>query len=132
MKNFKFLFIFAIFATIFAFNTSDVKAQSSPVLYFCEEYNSSLGEIGISDRFTTGYLTVMVKASSALGLSNVSIQFDKYNCRTNTFEYNKKFPYTVSPSMDYIYFAGDDLSFDSPGIYRVFLLDENNRTVASS
>lgn len=132
MNKFKFLFVLAIFATLFTLGNTEVKAQSSPVLYFCEEYSSTLGEIGISDRFTTGYLTVMVKASNPLGLSDVSIQFDKYNCRTNTFEYYKKFPYTVSPSMDYIYFAGDDLSFDTPGIYRVFLLDASNRTVASS
>ena len=34
---------------------------------------------GISDRFTTGYLTVMVKCNYALGLSDVQIQFDKWN-----------------------------------------------------
>jgi len=34
-------------------------AQSSPIMYFCERYDADRGEIGISDRFTKGYLTVM-------------------------------------------------------------------------
>jgi hypothetical protein len=127
-----FLGLFAI-AMIMGF-TAKVHAQNGPVMYFCEKYGSS-GEVNISDRFYTGYLTVMVKCDYALGLRDVTIQFDKYNCRTNDFEYYKKFTYTVSPSMKYIYFeknSSSDMSFDSPGIYRVFLLDENGKTVTSA
>ena len=61
--------------------TQKVSAQNGPVLYFCERYGSD-GEVSISDRFYPGYLTVMVKCDYELGLSDVSIQFDKYNCRT--------------------------------------------------
>jgi hypothetical protein len=103
------------------------------VLYFCEKYGSG-GEESISDRFYTGYLTVMVKCDYALGLRSVSIQFDKYNCRTGSFDYYKKFNYDVQPDMKYIYFeknSTSDMSFDEPGIFRVFLLDENKKTVAS-
>lgn len=110
--------------------TSKTHAQSGPVMYFCEKYDG--GEVGISDRFTTGYLTVMVKSDYALGLSNVTIQFDKFNSSTGKFEYYKDFPYDVSPDMKYIYFSGKDLNFDKPGVYRVFLLDSSRKTVASA
>lgn len=130
MKKLSLLTVFALAFVVFGFN-SNAYAQSSPVLYFCEQYGS-YGEVGISDRFTSGFLTVMVKADDPMGLSDVSIQFDKYNPSSKSFSYYKKFPYTVSPDMNYIYFAGDDLSFDTPGIYRVFLLDNNDRTVASA
>ena len=127
-------FVFAIFALFAMFGlTSNVHAQNGPVLYFCEKYGAD-GEEGISDRFSTGYLTVMVKCDYALGLSNVSIQFDKLNMNSGKFEYYKKFEYKVEPSMKYIYFAKNktaDMSFDTPGVYRVFLLDDNGKTVTS-
>ena len=107
-----------------------VHAQSAPVMYFCEKYDN--GEVGISDRFSKGYLTVMVKCDYALGLSNVTIQFDKYNASTSKFEYSKDFPYDVTPDMKYIFFASKDLAFDKAGIYRVFLLDGSRKTVASA
>lgn len=130
----KLYFVFAILALFSMFGlTSNVHAQNGPVLYFCEKYGND-GEEGISDRFTTGYLTVMVKCDYALGLSNVSIQFDKMNRTSGKFEYYKKFSYKIEPSMKYIYFAknsSSDMRFDDPGIYRVFLLDDNGKTVTS-
>jgi hypothetical protein len=127
--------IFSIFAVFALFGvTSNVHAQNGPVLYFCESYGND-GEVGISDRFTTGYLTVMVKCDYALGLKNVNIQFDKYNATSKTFEYYKKFSYVVEPTMKYIFFAKNssaDMKFSEPGIYRVFLLDANGTTVTSS
>ncbi len=105
------------------------------IMYFCEKYDDQLGEIGISDRFTKGSITVMVKSDNALGLSNCYIQFDKYNISSNTFKYYKKFNYTIEPDMKYVYFdknEDSDLSFDEPGFYRVFLLDDNNNTIAST
>jgi hypothetical protein len=123
---------FCLVALVVLFGASQkTYAQNGPVMYFCSSYGSS-GEIDISDRFTTGYLTVMVKCDYALGLSDCNIQFDKLNMSTGKFAYYKKFPYTVSPDMKYIYFSGDDLSFDTPGVYRVFLLDKSDRTVASA
>lgn len=114
---------------------SKVNAQNGPVMYFCEKYDSLNGEIGISNAFTTGYLTVMVKCSYPLGLKDVYIKFEKYNCKTGTFKYYKRFSYTVEPDMSYIYFeknSSSDMNFEKPGIYRVFLLDENKKTVASA
>jgi len=127
--------LFSIFAVLALFGvTSNVQAQNGPVLYFCEKYGND-GEVGISDRFTTGYLTVMVKCDYALGLTNCNIQFDKYNATSKTFEYYKKFSYVVEPTMKYIFFAKNstaDMKFSDPGIYRVFLLDGSGSTVTSS
>jgi hypothetical protein len=133
MKNWKTFLTLSFFALLLILNT-EAKAQRYPVLYFCETY-SSIGEKGISDRFTTGYLTVMVKADDAIGLRDCSIQLDKYSCSTGQFSFFKKFKYTVEPSMSYIFFTKNDesdMNFSEPGIYRVFLLDQNDRTVASA
>ena len=127
--------IFSIFAVLALFGlTSNVHAQNGPVLYFCESYGND-GEVGISDRFTSGYLTVMVKCDYALGLKNVSIQFDKYNVTSKSFEYYKKFAYVIEPTMKYVFFSKNstsDMKFSEIGIYRVFLLDANGATVTSS
>ena len=132
-KNFLVLFVFAMLFFPGLLNT--VFAQNEPVLYFCEKYDSKKGEVGVSDRFTTGYLTVMVKSDNALNLEDVHIQFDKLNERNKKFEYYKKFDYTIEPDMSYVFFAKNsdsDLKFEETGFYRVFLLDDRDKTVASA
>jgi hypothetical protein len=109
-------------------------AQEEPVMYFCEKYGRN-GEVGVSDRFTTGYLTVVVKSDYALRLDDVAIQLDKYNFRTGEFEYYKKYNYTIELDMKYVFFEKNDesdMEFEDPGFYRVFLLDDRDRTVASA
>lgn len=132
----KSLIILGLFTIIGFFAAQEAAyAQSEPVLYFCEKYDSRKGEVGVSDRFTTGYLTVMVKSDYALNLEDVAIQFDKYNERSGKFEYYKKFYYTIQPDMKYVFFAKNedsDLKFEDPGFYRVFLLDDRDKTVASA
>jgi len=129
--------LFALFVVVFSLVlgiSQNIFAQNEPVLYFCEKYGKN-GEVGVSDRFTTGYLTVMVKSDYALDLTDCSIQFDLYNTRSKKFEYYKKFDYVVEPDMKYIFFAKNDdsdLKFEDPGFYRVFLLDDNDKTVASA
>lgn len=128
-----FAFFFVLFALFFGVN-QNIIAQNEPVLYFCEKYGND-GEVGVSDRFTTGYLTVMVKCDYALDLEDCSIQFDKYNSRSKKFEYYKKFSYVVEPDMKYIFFERNDesdLKFEEAGFYRVFLLDDRDKTVASA
>ena len=132
---YKFKLFAILFALIFAagFSTK-ANAQNGPVLYFCENYDVDKGEISISDRFYTGYLTVMVKCDYALGLRDVNIQYDRYNTRTGKFEYYKKFDFVVTPDMKYIYFSktkSNDMEFNDPGFYRVFLLDSKGKTIAS-
>ncbi len=134
MKKFQLFLLLSFLFAFVAMNTT-ILAQSEPVMYFCEKYDSYDGEIGVSDRFTTGYLTVMVKADYALNLEEVSIQFDQYNERKDKFEFYKKFDYTVDRDMKYIFFARNDesdLEFEETGFYRVFLLDSRDKTVASA
>lgn len=133
MRKISFI-VLAIFAVMLAASTISY-AQSQPVLYFCEKYDSRKGEIGVSDRFTTGFLTVMVKCDYALNLEDCAIQYDKYNERTGKFDYYKKFYFTIEPDMKYVFFSKNsesDMRFDDPGFYRVFLLDDRDRTVASA
>lgn len=131
----KYVYIFSVLLLVTCVYQNSSSAQSEPVLYFCESYDSDYGEVGVADRFTTGYLTVMVKSDYELNLSDVSIQFDKYNFRTGEFEYYKKFDYNVDRDMKYIYFTKNsesDMKFEEPGFYRVFLLDQRDKTVASA
>ena len=134
MKNLNYLLLFTIAVAFFAMN-KNAFAQAEPVMYFCERYDDYDGEIGVADRFTKGYITVMVKADDALRLKDVAIQYDKYDFRTGKFEYYKKFYFTVDRDMKYIFFARNDesdMEFEDPGFYRVFLLDEDDKTVASA
>lgn len=134
MKNLKYLFLTVMFLSFLAMH-SNTFAQSEPVMYFCERYDSDDGEIGVSDRFTTGYITVMVKCDYALRLEEVTIQYDQYDFRTGKFEYYKKFDFTVDRDMKYIFFERNDdsdMEFNDPGFYRVFILDEDGKTVASA
>ncbi|HSQ47977.1 MAG TPA: hypothetical protein VLM44_13780 [Lutibacter sp.] len=134
MKKPNYLLIFSMFLLFLAMY-SNVFAQSEPVMYFCERYDDYDGEIGVSDRFTKGYITVMVKSDAELRLKEVAIQYDKYNERNGKFEYYKKFYFTISRDMKYVFFVRNDesdMEFEETGFYRVFLLDEDDRTVASS
>ncbi len=134
MKKINYLLLFAMFLAFFAMQ-SNASAQEEPVLYFCEEYDDYDGEIGVSDRFTTGHITVMVKSDNALRLDDVTIQYDKYNFRTGKFEYYKKFDFAIDRDMKYIFFERNDesdMEFEDPGFYRVFLLDDRGKTVTSS
>lgn len=107
-------------------------SQSKPLLYFCERYDDVTGEIGQSSTFTPGSFTVMVKSIDALGLSNVSIQIDRYDIKTEKFTFYKKVPFTIQPTMSYVFFESDNLSIEVPGVYRVYLLDDNDETVSAS
>ena len=134
MKKLNLLLLFTMFLSFAAMYTNTF-AQSEPVMYFCEKYDDYDGEIGVSDRFTTGYITVMVKSDSELRLKDVAIQYDKYNERNGKFEYYKKFYFTISRDMKYVFFARNDesdMEFEEPGFYRVFLLDEDDNTVTSA
>lgn len=110
-------------------------AQAEPAMYFCDRYDDYDGEIGVKDRFYEGPITVMVKCDNALNLTNVSIQYDRYSFRSGKFEYYKSFDFNITSDMSYIFFgptSGNDMKFNDAGFYRVFLLDENDKTVASA
>lgn len=133
MKKIQITLLFMMFISFFVLNTA-VFAQAEPVMYFCEKYGD-YGEEGVSDRFTTGYITVMVKCDDELRLDDVAIQYDKYNFKKGKFEFYKKFNFNVERDMKYIYFSRNDesdMEFEDPGFYRVFLLDDDDNTVTSA
>ncbi len=133
MKKLQLFFTFTLLLSIFALE-STVLAQNEPVMYFCDKISSN-GAVGISDQHPTGYLIVVVKSNYAMGLHEVAIQLDKYNFRTGEFEYYKKFHYTMELDMKIVSFKKNDesdMEFEDPGFYRVFLLDDRDRKVASA
>ena len=134
MKRFHLFFAFVLLFSFFAMH-STVFAQEEPVLYFCDRYDEYQGEIGVKDRFTKGPVTVMAKCNVPLYLTNVTIQYDRYNFRSGKYEFYKSFVFDIELDMKYVYFgptSGNDMRFDDSGFYRVFLLDENDETVATA
>ena len=129
MKKFS-IFIVAILGMM-CFIPVVASSQSKPLIYFCERYDDVLGEIGQSSTFTPGYFTVMAKADAAMELSKVSIQIDRYDLNNEKFIFYKKVPFTIDPSMKYIYFESEKLSIEVPGVYRIYLLDEYDATVST-
>lgn len=94
-------------------------------LYFCERYDAVDGEINESEKFTTGSLTVMVKLSDPIGVTDVDINITDLE----TGKVVDTFPFTVTSDMDYIYFDG--VTFDEPGNYKVSCLKENGTVIVT-
>ena len=128
MKKIILLAVFALLTVAFLNNSF---AQTRPVLYFCEKYDDARGEVGQSSTFSSGRLTVMVKWGEALNLTKCYVQLDKYNVSSEKFTFYSKTDFTLTRDMKYVFFSSKELSFDERGVYRVYLLDENNETVTT-
>jgi hypothetical protein len=94
-------------------------------LYFCERYDAVKGEIGESDKFTTGTLTVMVKLAKPIGVTDVDINITD----TKTSKVIETKPFTVSKDMTYIFF--DNVGFDTPGKYKVSCLKKDGTVIVT-
>ncbi|MCX7833479.1 MAG: serine/threonine protein kinase [Ignavibacteria bacterium] len=113
-------------------NENENEFKTRPKLYFCETYDVDKGEIGVSNRFSPGYLTVMVDyrpIKKNIGMKNVYIKITKIK---DEFGYDIKeksirtVHFTVEPEWDYIYFFDKkNINFKSAGTYKVYLLDKN-------
>lgn len=133
MENKIYYLMLVLYISFFSIQ-EQITAQTEPIMYFCEKLGRT-GEIGVSDRFTAGYFTVIVKCDFALELVDVSLQIDKYNDRNRKFEYYMNFDYTVEPDLKLLHFSQNeqnDLKIEEPGFYRVSLVDNRDRTVASA
>ena len=134
MKKPNYLLLLTMFLSFLAMY-SNTFAQSEPVMYFCERYDDYDGEIGVGDRFYRGPVTVMIKSVEPLYLTNVSIQYEKYNFKSGKFEYYRSFDFEIQRDMSYIFFSptsGNDMKFEDSGFYRVFLLDQDGNTITSA
>ena len=125
-REFKFIAALLLLVAV-TFGCSKLKELTgdSDRLYFCERYDPVDGEINESEKFTTGTLTVMVKLSKPIGVTDVDINItDK-----ETGKVVETFPFTVTSDMDYIYFDG--VEFEEPGEYKVSCLNKNGTVIVS-
>lgn len=101
-------------------------SQSGGSLYFCEDYKDAK-EIGVSDKFTTGWLTVMVRTFKPFGTEKVELlitQIGDKNGNTISEKVIDTVPFDIGADWTYAYFQDkSNLKFTSPGIYRVTLKD---------
>jgi len=118
-------------------NVEVEESSDVQLLYFCEEYDPVEGEIGNSDRFTTGWLTVMLdlrKSGKTIGVKDVEIRISKIkDARGKKISEKilKTVKFTVEPDFDYIYFTDKkNLKFDTPGTYKVTLMDKKGNLIA--
>lgn len=101
------------------------ETTSEAKLYFCEDYKNG-EEINVSERFTPGWLTVMVDlrpAGKKLGVGKVELRLTKIKDADGNKISEKiidTVPFEVEANWDYTYFKDTDrLKFKSPGVYKV-------------
>ena len=126
MKRFVLLFS----GILFLFIIATLSAQSCDILYFCERYDTEMGEVNAGDRLPVGNLTVMALLAAPVYYTKIYIQLDKYNPRNGEFEYYSDEEFTVESDMDYMYF--NDIYFSEKGFYRVFMLDPTRNNIVSA
>lgn len=106
-------------------DTKKETKSSESKLYFCEQYKNG-EEIGVSKKFTPGWLTVMVDlrpAGKTLGTGKVELRLSKIKDEDGN-EISEKIiktvPFSVQADWDYTYFEDhDNLKFKTPGTYKV-------------
>lgn len=94
-------------------------------LYFCEQYKNG-EEVGVSKKFTPGWLTVMVDlrpAGKTLGTGKVELRISKVKDEDGK-EISERIirtvPFSVQADWDYTYFEDHkNIKFSDPGTYRV-------------
>jgi hypothetical protein len=99
--------------------------SSESKLYFCEQYKNG-EEIGVSKRFTPGWLTVMVDlrpAGKTLGTGKVELRISKIKNEDGeeiSEKIMKTVPFSVQADWDYTFFEDhDNIKFKTPGTYKV-------------
>ena len=97
---------------------------SGDKLYFCEKYVTK--EIGEGKQFKPGKITVMLKLSKSIGVSEVDINITDASDGKPV----DTFPFTVQPSWDYIHF--DDVELGAKGKYKVSCLKKDGTVIATN
>jgi hypothetical protein len=117
--------------------TSSDKKEGRGKLYFCEQYKNG-EEIGVSERFTPGWLTVMVDlrpAGTTLGTGKVDLRLTKIKDAAGndiSEKIIKTIPFDVQADWDYTYFTDkDNLKFSSPGTYKVTCMKKDGTPIVS-
>lgn len=112
-------------------------SSDDDLLYFCEDYVNGK-EIGKSDVFTPGYLTVMVNlrpVKKTLGTGKVELRLTKIkdeDGKSISDEIIETIPFNVEPDWDYTYFQDQKkLGFKEPGTYKVTLMKTDGSPICS-
>lgn len=131
-QNFRFIFSLVILAGLIfgCSKLSELGGDSGNKLYFCESYTPSSDKCdGKSEKYTAGYLTVMVDTrptKTKLGVDKVNINItDKA-----TGQVVDTYPYDVQPSMDYVYF--EQVDFKNTGKYKVSALKPDGTVIVTN
>ena len=116
---------------------SSSKKEGEAKLYFCEQYKNG-EEVGVSERFTPGWLTVMVDtrpAGTKLGTGKVELKLSKIKDASGddiSEKIIRTVPFDVQADWDYTYFTDKkNLKFDSPGTYRVVCQKKDGSPIAT-
>jgi len=131
-ENLKILFSFVILISLIlgCSKLSDLGGDSSDKLFFCESYNSSTDKCdGKSEKFTSGYLTVMID----LRPSKRVVGADKVNININDLKSGQvvdTYPYDTKPDMDYVFF--EKVDFKNTGKYKVSALKPDGSVLVSN
>jgi hypothetical protein len=116
---------------------SSSKKEGEAKLYFCEQYKNG-EEVGVSDRFTPGWLTVMLDtrpAGTKLGTGKVELKLSKIKDASGddiSEKIIRTVPFDVQADWDYTYFTDKkNLKFDSPGTYKVVCQKKDGTPIAT-
>lgn len=116
---------------------SSSKKEGEAKLYFCEQYKNG-EEVGVSERFTPGWLTVMLDTRPAgikIGTGKVELKLSKIKDGSGndiSEKILKTVPFDVQADWDYTYFTDKkNLKFDSPGTYKVVCQKKDGSFIAS-
>lgn len=108
--------------------STSTSTSSDNQLYFCESYDTGKGEINKSDKFSTGSLTVIVNCQGKkqkFGVSEVDLKITDLDNNSEIASGT----YTVNPDLDYSYF--NNVTFNSPGKYKVSAVKKDGTVIAS-
>ncbi len=118
-------------------SSRDMSSSDEELLYFCEDYVNGK-EIGKSEVFTPGYLTVMVDlrpVKKTIGTGKVDLRLTKIkdeDGNTISDEIIETLPFNVEPDWDYTYFQDKEkLGFREPGTYKVTLMKTDGTPICS-
>ena len=125
MKTKQFITVFASIFLAVALIMACGKSKKEARLYFVEKYENGK-EIGESEKFTPGFLTIMVDLrpeDKKMGTGKVELQFVKIkdaDGKKISEEIINTVPFDVDPNWGYTYFTDHEtIKFSEPGTYKV-------------
>lgn len=104
-------------------------AQQVLPVRFCEQYTERDGAVGLSDIFTPGMITAFAETGRPLMVRTVKVEVNYFNCKTGGFEMYSAMEREVNPREKTIVI--NDLNIPEAGVYRVFILYNSDKALAT-